>query len=125
MSNTTLRLNAHYATEYSRQAGLPQDYSFSAELPTVEAAREFVTLFPKSVKMFAATLYKADHTVGGWATTRGNLVSDGVNGGLNETGLKRYQAVLKAAAKLGLQIEYAIDAKNSYATREAFEQAIA
>jgi len=126
MENTTvLNLNAYYTTEYSgtRVAGQPQGFKFNATLDTREDAVAFVALFPKSSKMFATTLHTANGPLG-YAMAQGNLFSDGVNGGINETGLNRYRAILKAAAKNGIEIRYVANAGNAYESREAFEAAI-
>lgn len=123
-STPVLTLNAYFTTNYSRVAGLPQMFEFRAELPSREAAAEFGNLFPKAAKFMAMRLTTMSGAQRGTAVVTGNLVSNGVNGGINEAGLKRYQTVVKAAAKLGIEIQYAANAGNSYPTREAFEEAI-
>lgn len=114
-----LQLTASFDT-YTNE---PQTFTFSAELSTVESGREYAAQFPKSTKLFATSLSTADG-IKGWVVSRSYLTSDKVNGGVNEAALRRYQAILKAAAKLGIQIEYARSYSNSYATREEFEAAI-
>jgi hypothetical protein len=123
MASTTLRLRAYYTTEYDKIAGIPMGYEFNAELPTVEDAKAFVAQFPKSAKMFAVAISGVTG-IRGWVAAHGNLVSNDVNHGINETGLKRYRTILKAASKLGIEIEYKKDSANSYSSRETFEQAI-
>jgi hypothetical protein len=126
MSNSTpvLTLHAYLTTEYSPVAGLPQMFQFTAELPSPTEAVEFGRMFPKSAKVIGMTLTTATGERRGWAVAEGNLVSNGVNGGVNEAGLKRYHAIVKAAGKLGIEIQYTTDAGNSYPSREAFEAAI-
>lgn len=110
-------------------AGVPQEYRFSAELPTLLDAQRLCDQFPKSCGMRANTLHTYDESgesvMRGHLSARGDLVADGANHGRNETGIRRYRAILRAAAKLGLAVEYRAEYRSSYPTREAFEAAIA
>jgi hypothetical protein len=124
MASNTLRLHAHFTPEYMQAGSAPTHFEFMADLPTVEDAKVFAAQFPKSVKMYAGKILDTNNVTWGWVRTDGNLTSNGVNGGINETALKRYQAVVKAATKLGIEIQYEKNARNSYATREEFETAI-
>lgn len=130
MENTTvLKLHAYYAGHYARtNPGAPQSYEFTAVLPSRNDAVAFAAQFPKSAKMFGGTLSCYDNGrsyVQGYASSHGNLVSNGVNGGVNESALRRYKAIVAAAAKLGVEIQYEVNALNSYPTRESFEKAVA
>ena len=123
--NVPLQLSAYVTTEYDHHvgAGHPQQFEFNAELPTKADAAEFAAQFPKSAKVFAGLLYTENGTRG-WASAQASLVSDGVNGGVNETGLRRYRTIVKTAERLGIEILWVARAGNAYATREAFEAAI-
>lgn len=123
----TLTLNAYYTTEYTGYrvpVGSPQAFLFEALVPTVEVAESWRDRFPKGCKTRAIVITMEDRSVKGLVRMDARLVPDGVNAGVNETGVKRYRAIVKAAAKLGVEIEYVANAGNSYPTREAFEAAI-
>lgn len=127
MSTNTLRLHAYFTPAYFNDSHAPTHFEFHQDFPTIEEATAFVAQFPKATKMFAYTVNAFDggeHRKYYAVTTRANLTSNGNNGGINEAGLRRYQAVVKAAAKLGVEIACDPNAKNAYETREAFEQAI-
>lgn len=105
----------------------PQHIYLSATVATEEEARAIAARFPKSAGIKATTL--TSHNGGatlvqGYLRMGVRLVSDGVNGGVNETGLRRYRSFRRAAEKLGLDVEYTTPYSNSYATEAAFEAAI-
>lgn len=90
------------------------------------AAAEIVAQFPKSVGLVATTCTRHEGTaeVCGYVSMSAKLATDGVNGGKNETGIKRYRSLRKHLARLGHTVEYRADASNSYRTLEAFEAAL-
>lgn len=63
--------------------------------PTVAAAEEFAAKFPKSCGLRVGGGCDADGTRYGVVTTHVNLYADGVNGGVNETGVKRLKRFLR------------------------------
>ena len=80
----------------------------TAELPTStrEEAQAVAAMFPKSVKMIASSISFGDgradvNTVSFCVYTTANKTTVEVN----ETGMKRYNAFVKAAAKLGFTVE--------------------
>jgi hypothetical protein len=86
----------------------------------VNAARELAAKFPKSTKVRQTILSnsnKDERWEDGVVSFRANLLADGVNGGCNETGIRRYRAFRKAAAKLGLRVQFVADA--AYQATEA------
>ncbi len=97
--------------------------TFSSPYFTESAdAEAFVTLFPKSAKLRVFTMRgdtEADDRYG--ADVRIELWANGVNGGVNETGIKRYRAILKAAATNGIKVEYAPTTVHSFSSRDALE----
>lgn len=101
-----------------------QSFTLTASFADRETADAFAGQFPKACQMRAYNLGgDPEHTAMVRSTAR--LTSDGVNGGVNETGVKRYRAAVRACAKLGASITYTTPYGNSYPTREAFEAAIA
>lgn len=92
-------------------------------------AQAIADQFPKSVKLYAGTLHASHEPEGrdyGYVQFVAGLSSDKVNGGVNETGLKRWASFLKNAEKLGIAVEWDTEpAPQKYATREAFEEALA
>lgn len=120
-----LRLEAYMTTEYSQGGpGRPASYAFHLEAANVEEARELAARFPKSCGMKAGTLWTAEGARG-WVSCQATLQADGVNRGVNETGLRRYRAVLAAAERLGLTVAYVPQAGHAYASRADFEAAVA
>lgn len=105
-----------------------QGIEFTAILDTPEAAVEFVARFPKSAKLRATTLGTYDDAGNftlGYVSHRINLRSDGVNGGVNETGIKRYRSILKAAEKAGIRVEFkGTGFLNSYPTQADLNAAL-
>lgn len=102
----------------------PVHYEFTAEFPTFEDAAAFAALFPKSHKMQATTLGKSDGTRVGYIRHYAWLAADDVNGGTNETAIKRYRALSRKIEALGATIVYAPQFVNSYASRADFEAAV-
>jgi hypothetical protein len=72
-----------------------------------QAAVEFAATLPKGIKAKASTLTYGDNRKVGWVSMRAVLEANGVNGGRNETGVKRVQAFRRAMAKAGLRLEFA------------------
>lgn len=109
-------------------------------VPTAEDAQAIAAQFPKSAKVRASSIsgyFKGDTTEGAYSSdpdaalaTHGYvhieivLQSNGVNGGVNETGIKRYRAFRKHCARLGFIVEYKADGSNSYPTEADFEASL-
>lgn len=81
---------------YESQKGMAQCIEFNLEVPTLQEAREIASAFPKWLKVKAWTItygeYSgSDHPRGefGVVHLEARLLSDGANGGVNETGIKR------------------------------------
>lgn len=118
-----------HAEHKSGEPNHPQCLSLYARFETVEQAQAAAALFPKSCRVRVSTLSGcgADrsitlHTIGVdiW------LNADGVNKGVNETGIKRYRSIMRAIGKAGLDIVWLGEMYgNSIATQDEFEQIIA
>lgn len=72
----------------------------SRPFPTLETAQAFARSFPKSRGVYATTLSSvpsAGHPSSNYGLVGINvrLVADGVNGGVNETGIKRLRALAR------------------------------
>jgi hypothetical protein len=89
------------------------------------AAQDFVAQFPKSIGWKASTCTDG-RTTWGTAGVTVQLSKDGVNGGVNETGIKRYKRAIVLLEKAGVEI---IEAdynprSNQFPSRAAFEATI-
>ena len=133
---TTLNLTAYFECTY---LGHDEGYDVhteqpmraiftSAEFATMEEAEEFAGLFPKSARMNA---HRVSSSRGDYYRTGVtiDLHSNGVNGGVNETGIKRIATIRKAAAKAGMTTTFGTatefaNAVNEYATEAEFDAAI-
>jgi len=127
--STTLNIVASYV--HAEGPTAPQHVSFGVDFAEGdEAGRdELLALFPKSTKLKASGCSTFDEETNRRfviPTIRGSveLRSNGVNGGVNETGIKRYRSIVKHADKLGIEIVFGTRFQNAYADRAAFEQAI-
>lgn len=109
----------------------PEGYEFAMEVADRDEAAAVVSLFPKSAKMYATTMHT--HEGGDWrngaeitvgrVAHRSNLSANQANGGANETALRRYATIMRAADAAGIPVEYAPRWRNSYPDAEAFEAA--
>lgn len=88
----------------------PQSVGASMIVETVEEARALAASFPKSTKVRGGSLSTrtrdGEPVVVGYVKFNANLVANGVNGGVNETGMKRYRSFRKHVAALGHPIEW-------------------
>lgn len=124
---TTLRLSAwHENSVVTRETtpGKAAGCELSIEVETVEQARELAAQFPASTRVRAATLYTRDRGDRGIVRVCIGLSSNRNRGEVNETGLRRYRAIVKRAEQLGIEVEWRAQFVNSYPTREAFELAV-
>lgn len=117
----TITLTATFTREHTPQ-------SFAARGPqraTREEAEADLDYFPKSAKFGVTRVTRGPGDAYFQIQTRANLAANGVNGGVNETGVKRYRTVVRNAECLGIVWqgdEYVY--VNSYLTREEFEAAL-
>lgn len=129
-TTATLKVSAHYFAGSSylslpADTTRPEQWSVAGRFATVEEAQAVVALFPKSAKLQASRLYgdeAHEGSVRGWT----KLSQDGVNGGVNEAGIKRFRSFIKAAKKAGVTLEW--DSANrtaAYETQADFEAALA
>ncbi|GIH07512.1 hypothetical protein Rhe02_55790 [Rhizocola hellebori] len=119
-------LNIEAYWRHRKDASMPCHYLFRAEFATLEQAQQFAALFPKTAKLTTVTCYDPSRgTKTGIAENYSNLTADGSNGGVNETAIRRYRTLVKAAAKLGITVAWYADPRtsNAYQTREEFERA--
>jgi len=112
---TTLNTITATATEFGFDAGI----TFS----TQEQLDTFIALFPKSTKVVATRLTTLDGATSPHATFGIRLVADNVNGGTNETGLKRLHKFVAVATSNGYEIHNNPCYGNSL-TQEAFDKLI-
>lgn len=80
-------------------------------LPTRNEAIELASRFPKSAKVRGTAIggmrdENGNRCERGWVGFIAKLATDGVNGGTNETGLRRFASFEKTVAALGLPVEY-------------------
>jgi hypothetical protein len=139
-TTTALIVNAHHACTWlgSRELGdrgydlhpeRPQDYTLrSPDFATREEAEAWAAQFPKAVRFYVTTLSYSDGRAMTYHARTGSvrLTADAVNGGVNETGVRRYRSAIRTAAKLGLDVVFPAGGNvvNAYTDRAAFEAAI-
>ena len=90
----------------------------------VEGARTLAAQFPKSTKVRALSLTHSSTSgrpVDGFLKFSAQLAADGVNGGRNETGIRRFKSLLKAAEKLGLTVEFVQSSSHMLSEAEIME----
>jgi len=120
-----LRIDAWYTTKYdSRTPGPPAAWSLHGRTRTVEGAKAIAVLFPKSAGVTGTGLSGDPNGNRGSFGAHGKLKADGVNGGRNEAGIRRYRTIVKTAAKLGIAIQWLGQCGNSYRSQAEFESAI-
>jgi hypothetical protein len=121
----TVEINA--TTLYAGSAGYdwskPQAVSLSITFETVEQQNAFLAQFPKSHKWSRSTVSTADGEFP-FSATRADLRKTGVHGEKNETGIKRYYAIMQKLESAGIAYEWRTGYANSYADRESFEAAL-
>jgi hypothetical protein len=112
---------------YDTVTGAVAQVTVRATVPTFTDAYEIATQFPQLVKLGATTLHtyeKGECEEFGYLYFDAKLKANGINGGVNETGLKRYRSLRKHLARLGYSISYVAPYGNSYADEAAFEAAV-
>ena len=107
-------LEATYGPE-----GEPQRWNLYGVFETAEERDAFIARFPKSAGVRRSTLSSAEGSFPA-AAAQGNLWADGVNKGVNETGLKRYRTIARIAPELPWKSTFL----NAFPTRAAFEAAL-
>lgn len=76
---------------------LPGGVEFSRIFPTVAEGQTFAATLPKSLKARATSISDGHcSNLQGYVWFRATLKTDGVNGGANETGIRRLRAAVKA-----------------------------
>lgn len=84
-------------------------FSVTARLgvDTPEQAREIAASFPKGAKVRGGAVSIAGTgRVEGYVSFTASIAADGVNGGRNEAGIKRYHTFRRTAEKLGYGLAY-------------------
>jgi hypothetical protein len=92
---------------------------------TVEERDAFIALFPKSVKVVASTLSGYDmETSSSWSAPIAawgvRIDADGVNGGVNETGIKRINKFMAVAKASGMNMTWSMNYQNSITEDQFF-----
>ena len=128
-----IRLTASYDVA----TGQPQHFDFSGALPEPsgrEDAVAFAASLPKAAGFRGTTLGTYDGTPGhadyrcftvGYVNCHGQLLANGNNGGINETGLRRFRAAMRAVEAAGISVVWTAGCSNSYKTLADFLAAIA
>ena len=84
-----------------------------------------LALFPKSAGLKLGTISSPDEPSRPYISGYASFTANGVNGGVNETGVKRFKAIVKAAQKAGIPIVMDQTFQNSFETlAEALHQFI-
>jgi len=85
------------ATEYTFDAGITFE--------TTDQVEAFIALFPKSVKVIASKHSSPEGTFP-YAVFGVRLAADAINGGVNETGIKRIRKYVAIATANGYELEH-------------------
>jgi hypothetical protein len=136
-SNTYTRPEPATATEfrglscYQATPDQPSRVQLSIVVPTVDDAKQLASLFPKSLRV-RSTRFTTDqwtpgqHNAYGYVELDVRLIGDDANGGVNETGVKRYRTFTRKLAELGYTLAWdGTYWRNSYQSQAEFEAAIA
>ena len=125
----TLIITAFYDSEVG--PSVPKFWDVAAYFGTVAEREEVLAWFPKSYGLRPSTLstMRPGEIVDGYRdrdprtwtllpsiTGHAKLWSDGVNGGRNETGIKRLHKILAVAERHGMTVEVRKAARNGYET---------
>jgi hypothetical protein len=98
------------------------EFNFSAGITfnTNEERDAFVSLFPKSVKVIGTTTSSASDPIARqpYATMQVALHADAVNGGVNETGIKRLRKFIEVASANGFELNFTQFFKNTLTVSE-------
>lgn len=112
-----------YTMDYSRPLFVELSIG---DFDTREDAEAAAALFPKSAKFSVVECRHAGGVVTYSAHSRASLYENGINKGVNETGIKRYRSTVARAEKLSMPVVFTSGGVvNAYAERESFESAIA
>jgi hypothetical protein len=109
-TESAYRLTVYY--DCHRGESVPLFAEIRRTIATVEEAKAIVAELPKSMKLTATTLRSLANGDQGYIRGRVTLKANGVNGGVNETGVKRLKAWV---AKLDTEYTTA-RTSNAYAT---------
>jgi hypothetical protein len=125
-------------TEYEGRPSIAEaTIMLSGSEPTHELAKARMTewlaarRFPKALSMYSTSLYnyraEGDLPVGHIPMARNTvkLWADGVNGGRNETGIRRLQRLVAFCREQGVPFEYVTGYANAYPTLDEAMAAVA
>jgi hypothetical protein len=107
----------------------PAGVEFSAKVATREEAEALAALFPKAhlfrvVEVFGIGAdYKATGGIAYYYVYSKTKLAAVKGNSANETGVKRYRAIMARAAKVGVAVEWQ-GSIHGYETRESFEAAL-
>lgn len=97
---------------------------YEGESAAWEGSREFAAQFPKSLRVMGTALstqynyldpacQNTGRVTVGYVKFQAKLYEDGVNGGKNETGIKRLKSFVKHCARLGIELQFTMPYTNS------------
>lgn len=120
--------NSHVGPAAPSHAEIDVVFKGATAEATLQAARDLADRFPKYVKAYACPVSAHRETDYAMVRIRAKLAVDGVNGGANETGMKRLRAAEKVLAAAGIEPAFGDRPDNwinVYRDRAAFDAAIA
>lgn len=94
-----------------------------AATSTFEEAQRVAATFPKSVKLVSTHLSGDPDGQSGYVSFNASFVANGTNGGVNETGLRRYRTFRRFAASLGHEVLWTATFGNAV-TEAEFERIV-
>lgn len=128
MNTTTTTASLHIT--FQGDATNPQGFEFTSPAFDTEAERDaWASQFPKGCNLKPQTV--SSFTTAPYTTftyyrsaAHANLAANKANGGVNESGVKRLKAILRACDKLGIEVTYVTPFTNSFADLDAALAAI-
>lgn len=94
-----------------------------AYVATAEQADEVVAAMPRAIRARRTRLWFGDGTACGAITFDAKLDPNAVNGGVNETGIKRYRALRRWIQDQGITVEWQVRSASEW-TEEHLEMVI-
>lgn len=117
LSNCPVSVEVYWNSHAAEGVFEPSHFRVStAHFDTREEAEAAIANAPKGCKLRVTTCSHVGGKVTFFASTYGRLLSDGVNGGVNETGIKRLATCLRWAGDLAYVSELTARTRNSYKT---------
>jgi hypothetical protein len=108
-ATATAQINERFVTAHIRTGRARQDTDTATAAADAQAIAALFTKATKAKGTYCSTYHRYDGVYYNFAEGiigfTAKLAADGVNGGVNETGLKRWAAFQRQCAALGIELE--------------------